>query len=158
MKTSTLYWNLFMFKRFLMVFLISIFIFLGNFIVPPTAEALVPLKITNVSYKECPPGVGENSVTSGGSASPATCYLITGNTNNTSGKTVYDADVFGRVLDANNEPALQNRSRLGSLTEVLPGENEFELRITVPSNQPTPLKLKQFKATGFTSPVYPSFD
>ena len=147
-----------MFKRFLMVFFISISIFLSSCILPPSAEALVPIKITNVSYKECPAGVGEGSVTSGGSALPATCYLITGKTNNTSGKTVYDADVFGRVLDANNEPALQNRSRLGSLAEVPPGENDFELRISVPSNQPTPLKLKQFKATGFTSKVYPTFE
>ena len=120
-------------------------------------EALVQLKITDVSYKDCPPGVGEGSVTSGGSANPATCYLITGKTNNTSGKTVYDADVFGRVYDANNEPALQNRSRLGALAEVPPGVSEFELRISVPSNQPTPLKLKQFKATGFSSKVYPTF-
>lgn len=115
------------------------------------------IKITDVSYKDCPPGVGEGSVTSGGSALPATCYLVTGKTNNTSGKTLYDADVFGRVYDANNEPALQNRTRLGALPEVPPGISSFELRISVPSNQPTPLKLKQFKATGFTSKVYPTF-
>lgn len=147
-----------MFKRSLIVSLIAISIFFSSFILLPSAEALIPIKITNVDYKECPPGVGEGSVTSGGSALPATCYLITGQTNNTSSKTVYDADVFGRVLDANNEPALQNRSRLGSLAEVPPGVNDFELRISVPSNQPTPLKLKQFKATGFTSPVYPTFE
>ena len=147
-----------MFKRFVLTLFLAICLFVGSGIFSFSAEALVPIKITNVSYKECPPGVGENSVTSGGSALPATCFLVVGETNNTSGKTVYDADVFGRVLDANNEPALQNRSRLGSLTEVLPGVHEFELRISVPSNQPTPLKLKQFKATGFTSPVYPSFE
>lgn len=120
-------------------------------------EAVVPIKIIDIDYKDCPSGVGEGSVTSGGSALPATCYLITGKTENKSGKTLYDADVFGRVLDANNEPALQNRSRLGALAEVPPGVSEFELRISVPSNQPTPLKLKQFKATGFTSKVYPTF-
>jgi hypothetical protein len=147
-----------MLKRFLIIFFISISMLLSTLIVPAPAEALVSIKITDVDYKECPPGVGEGSVTSGGSALPATCYLITGKTKNTSGKTLYDADVFGRVLDANNEPALQNRSRLGSLAEVPPGESEFELRISVPSNQPTPLKLKQFKATGFTSKVYPTFD
>ncbi|BAQ66831.1 hypothetical protein GM3709_3596 [Geminocystis sp. NIES-3709] len=128
-----------------------------NTISIPSAQAVVPIKITDISYKECPAGVGEGSVTSGGSALPATCYLITGKTNNTSGKTLYDADVFGRVYDANNEPALQNRSRLGALTEVPPGVSEFELRISVPSNQPTPLQLKQFKATGFSSKVYPTF-
>ena len=146
-----------MFNRLLISSCLAISLFFSSLIITPSAEALVPIKITDIDYMECPPGVGENSVTSGGSALPATCYLITGKTNNTSGKTLYDADVFGRVYDANNEPALQNRTRLGALAEVPPGVSDFELRISVPSNQPTPLKLKQFKATGFTSPVYPSF-
>ena len=146
-----------MLSRCLVIITLSVSFLLFNLNFIPSAEATVPIKITNVSYKECPPGVGEGSVTSGGSALPATCFLITGKTNNTSGKTLYDADVFGRVYDANNEPALQNRTRLGALTEVPPGVSEFELRISVPSNQPTPLKLEQFKATGFSSKVYPTF-
>lgn len=146
-----------MFYRLIVTFTFSLFLLLSSFIITPPVEALVQIKITDVSYKDCPPGVGEGSVTSGGSALPATCYLVTGKTNNTSGKTLYDADVFGRVYDANNEPALQNRTRLGALPEVPPGISNFELRISVPSNQPTPLKLKQFKATGFTSKVYPTF-
>lgn len=97
------------------------------------------------------------NVTSGGRANPATCYLVTGKTQNNSGKTLYDADLFGRIYDANGEPVLQNRNRLGALPEVLPGTHEFELRISVASNQPTPLKLKQFKASGFSGHVYPSF-
>lgn len=146
-----------MFYRFVITFTLSVCFLLSSLIITPPAEALVQIKVTDVSYKDCPPGVGEGSVTSGGSALPATCYLITGKTNNPSGKTLYDADVFGRVYDANNEPALQNRTRLGALPEVPPGISEFELRISVPSNQPTPLKLKQFKATGFTTKVYPTF-
>jgi hypothetical protein len=146
-----------MFRRLLAIVTLSISFFLLTTILTPSAEAVVQIKITDISYKECPAGVGEGSVTSGGSALPATCFLITGKTNNTSGKTLYDADVFGRVYDANNEPVLQNRSRLGALEEVPPGVSEFELRISVPSNQPTPLQLKQFKATGFSSKVYPTF-
>lgn len=146
-----------MFYRLIVTFTLSVCLLLSSFIITPPAEALVQMKVTDVSYKDCPPGVGEGSVTSGGSALPATCYLITGKTNNTSGKTLYDADVFGRIYDANNEPVLQNRTRLGALPEVPPGISEFELRISVPSNQPTPLKLKQFKATGFTTKVYPTF-
>ncbi len=68
-------------------------------------------------------------------------------------KTVYDADIFGRIYDANNNTVMQNRTRVGSISEVPPGESTFEMRITVPANQPTPLKLKQFKASGFTSKV-----
>jgi hypothetical protein len=146
-----------MFRRLLAIITISISFFLLTTISTPSAEAVVSIKITGVDYKECPLGVGEGSVTSGGSALPATCYLITGKTNNTSGKTLYDADVFGRIYDANNEPALQNRTRLGALEQVPPGVSEFELRISMPSNQPTPLQLKQFKATGFSSKVYPTF-
>jgi hypothetical protein len=146
-----------MFRRLLAVITLSISFFLLTTILTPSAEALVKMKVTDINYKECPTGIGEGSVTSGGSALPATCYLITGKTNNTSGKTLYDADVFGRIYDANNEPVLQNRTRLGALEQVPPGVSEFELRISVPSNQPTPLQLKQFKATGFSSKVYPTF-
>lgn len=146
-----------MFYRLIVTFTLSLCFLFSSFIITPPAEALVQIKVTDVAYKDCPPGVGEGSVTSGGSALPATCYLITGKTNNTSGKTLYDADVFGRIYDANGEPALQNRTRLGALPQVPPGISEFELRISVPSNQPTPLKLKQFKATGFTTKVYPTF-
>ncbi|MDJ0732424.1 MAG: hypothetical protein QNJ33_20855 [Crocosphaera sp.] len=121
------------------------------------ALALTNIQLLDISYKDCPPELAEGNVTSGGSSLPADCYIITGKAKNTSGKTVYDADVFGRILDANNEPALQNRSRVGSIAEVPPGVSDFEVRITVPANQPTPLKLKKFKASGFTSKVTPIF-
>ncbi|MGK7941639.1 MAG: hypothetical protein AB4062_16110 [Crocosphaera sp.] len=122
-----------------------------------TALALTNIQLLDISYKDCPPELAEGNVTSGGSSLPAACYIITGKAKNTSGKTVYDADVFGRILDANNEPALQNRSRVGSIAEVPPGISNFEVRITVPANQPTPLKLKKFKASGFTTKVTPIF-
>jgi hypothetical protein len=125
-------------------------------IIPPMALAVVQIKLTDVSYKDCPPALAQGNVTSGGNSLPASCFLITGKMKNTSGKTVYDADVFGRIYDANGEPILQNRSRVGSIAEVPPGVNEFEVRITVPANQPTPLKLEQFKASGFTTSVQPS--
>lgn len=121
------------------------------------ALALTNIDLLDISYKDCPAELAEGNVTSGGSSLPADCYIITGKAKNTSGKTVYDADVFGRILDANNEPALQNRSRVGSITEVPPGVSDFEVRITVPANQPTPLKLKKFKASGFTTKVTPIF-
>ena len=73
--------------------------------------------------------------------------------NNSTFKTVYDADIYGRIYDANNNPILQNRTRLGSIPEVPSGESDFELRISVPANQPEPLQLKQFKASGFSGMV-----
>jgi hypothetical protein len=83
----------------------------------------------------------------------ANCFLVTGKAENATYKIVYDADIFGRIYDANNDPVMQNRTRLGSIPEVPPGISDFELRISVAANQPTPLKLKQFKAAGFGAQV-----
>jgi hypothetical protein len=83
----------------------------------------------------------------------ANCYIVYGKAENTSGKPVLNADVFGRIYDANNNPVMQNRTRVGSIDEVPPGVSDFEIRISVPANQPTPLKLEQFKASGFTGRV-----
>jgi hypothetical protein len=123
----------------------------------PTAIAVTPIKLFDISYKDCPAELAQGSVTSGGSSEPANCFLVTGKAKNNSGKTLFDADVFGRIYDANNEPALQNRTRIGSIPEVPPGISEFEVRISVSASQPTPLKLEQFKASGFAGKVQPAF-
>ena len=122
----------------------------------PSVLASTPIKLTDISYKDCPPEIAEGNVTSG-SSQLANCFLVIGKAQNATGKTVYDADVFGRIYDANNEPAMQNRTRLGTLEEIPPGVSDFEVRISVPANQPTPLKLKQFKASGFASKVRPYY-
>jgi hypothetical protein len=83
----------------------------------------------------------------------ANCFIVTGKAENPSGKPIVNADIYGRIYDANDNPVLQNRTRLGSIDEVPPGTSDFELRISVPANQATPLKLKQFKASGFTGVV-----
>jgi hypothetical protein len=83
----------------------------------------------------------------------ASCFIVTGKAENSTRKTVYDADIFGRIYDANGDSTLQNRTRLGLISEVPPGVSDFEFRITVPSNQPVPLQLKQFKAAGFSGRV-----
>ena len=123
-----------------------------SWVFTPTAEALTQIKLSKLSYQECPPELAKGQVTSGTSMS-ANCFLVTGKAYNPSSKKVYDADIFGRVYDANNNPVMQNRNRLGSITELPPGESDFQIRISVASNQPTPLKLKKFKASGFSSPV-----
>jgi hypothetical protein len=125
---------------------------LSSLFLASSAIALTEIPLSNISYKECPPELAEGNVGSG-SNDPANCFLVTGKTKNTTGKTVYDADVFGRIYDANNEPTMQNRNRIGSIAEIEPGIHDFELRISVPANQPTPLQLEQFKASGFTGKV-----
>lgn len=119
----------------------------------PSAIALTQIKLSDLSYEACPADVGEGAVTSGGTTMRANCFLVTGKAENASGKPVLNADVFGRVYDANNNPIMQNRTRLGSIEEIPPGISDFELRISVPANQPTPLKLEQFKASGFVGKV-----
>jgi hypothetical protein len=79
--------------------------------------------------------------------------LITATAENTSGKTVYDADIFGRIFDANGDTVFENRGRVGSVEEIPVGSSNIEIRITVAASQPEPLSLKQFKATGFTAKI-----
>ncbi|MEH2179632.1 biotin carboxylase [Nostoc sp.] len=133
------------------VFISCLIPFLSWVIVPP-AVALTQIKLFDVSYKDCPSELAQGAVISSGSAA-ANCFIIIGKAENGTNKTVYDADIFGRIYDANNDSVMQNRTRLGSITEVPPGISDFELRISVPANQPTPLKLKQFKAAGFSGQV-----
>ncbi|TVQ10192.1 MAG: hypothetical protein EA368_07830 [Leptolyngbya sp. DLM2.Bin27] len=117
-----------------------------------TAQALTPIELSDVGYIPCPPEYADGMVAAG-SLREANCFLITGKAINRSGKPVIDVDIFGRIFDANDNPVMQNRGRLGGIPEVLPGESEFELRISVAANQPEPLKLKQFKASGFSGKV-----
>jgi len=118
----------------------------------PPAVALTQIRLFDISYNDCPPELAQGAVISSGSAA-ANCFIVTGKAENSTFKTVYDADIFGRIYDANNDSVMQNRTRIGSIAEVLPGISDFEFRISVPANQPTPLKLKQFKATGFSAQV-----
>jgi len=134
------------------VILVTCFMGLITFLWSPPALALTQIKLTNVTYHECPQELSEGAVTSG-TTMAANCFIVTGKAENASNKPVYDADIFGRIYDANNEPVMQNRTRLGSIAELPPGTSDFELRISVPANQPTPLKLKQFKAAGFSGQV-----
>lgn len=134
------------------VIFISCFISVLCWLITPSAVALTQIKLFDISYQDCPPELAEGAVISSGSAA-ANCFIVTGKAENATYKTVYDADIFGRIYDANNDPVLQNRTRLGSIAEIPPGISDFELRISIPANQPTPLKLKQFKAAGFSGQV-----
>jgi len=119
----------------------------------PPALALTQIKLFDLDYHPCPQELAQGSVTSGGNSMTANCFMVTGKAENTSGRLVINADIFGRIYDANNDSIMQNRTRLGAIEEVPPGISDFELRISVPYNQPTPLKLEQFKAAGFTGKV-----
>jgi hypothetical protein len=139
--------------RALVVVVVSALMWMLTGLFPPDALALVQVELSDLSYAECPAEIGAGTVTSGGTSQEARCFLVTGTANNGTNKTVVNADIFGRIYDANNDSIMQNRTRLGSIEEIPPGKSTFELRISVPANQPTPLQLKQFKAAGFTGLV-----
>jgi hypothetical protein len=140
------------FRGWLATIAVSCLLWVISWVFTPSALALIQIQLSDLSYHECPPELAQGSVSSGTSQA-ANCFLVTGKAVNNSGKQVINADIFGRVYDANGNSVLQNRTRLGSIDEVPPGVSDFELRITVPANQPTPLQLKQFKASGFTGKV-----
>jgi hypothetical protein len=117
------------------------------------AMAVTSIQLSNLSYHDCPPELATGAVTSDGSGMAANCFMITGKAENKSGKPVIDADIFGRIYDANHNPVMQNRTRIGSIEEIPPGVSDFQLRISVPYDQPTPLQLEQFKASGFSGKV-----
>lgn len=118
----------------------------------PEAIALVPVELHDLSYRECPAELSEGAVVSG-SVQAANCFIVTGKAENKSGKPVVNADIFGRIYDANHNNVMPNRNRVGSIDEVPPGTSEFQIQISVAANQPLPLQLEQFKAAGFTGRV-----
>jgi hypothetical protein len=125
----------------------------GGLIYSPTAAAVTQIRLFDLDYAQCPPEMEEGFVGSSESIMSAHCFLIKGKAENKSGKPVIDADIFGRIYDANGNPVIQNRNRVGAIAEVPPGTSEFEFQITVPEDMPTPLRLEQFKASGFSAKV-----
>jgi len=119
----------------------------------PNALALTQVKLRDLSYHECPADLAGGTISGGGSGATINCFIVTGKAENTSGKPVVNADIFGRIFDANDNPVMQNRTRVGSIEEIPSGTSDFEFQISVPVNQPTPLQLKQFKASGFSGKV-----
>jgi hypothetical protein len=117
------------------------------------AVALVQIKLSDVSYRECPEELAKGAVTAGGVTQSARCFIVFGKATNPTNKSIVNADIFGRIYDANDDPIIENRTRLGAIEEVPPGVSEFEFPINVPLSQPLPLKLLQFKAAGFTGTV-----
>jgi len=83
----------------------------------------------------------------------ASCYALRGLVSNPTKKVVADTDVFALILDSSGEPVLQNRTRVGSIGDVPPGESAFALRLAVPAGTPGPLSFRNVKARGFKAPV-----
>lgn len=132
--------------------ILSVLICLASWSIGLPVWAATQIKLSDLTYETCPVGMGKNIVLGGGVMS-ADCYLVKGKAFNPSNKTVFDADIFGRVYDANGNDVMPERTRFGSIAEVPPGESKFEMMLSVPADMPAPLSLKQFKASGFTGRV-----
>lgn len=139
-------------RRALAVVVLTCVLGIITWVYTPAALALTQIKLSNLAYQDCPEELAQGAVTSG-TTRTANCFIVTGKATNNSGKPVYDADIFGRIYDANNDSVMQNRTRLGLIAEIPPGVSDFQMRISVPANQPLPLQLKQFKAAGFSAQV-----
>lgn len=83
----------------------------------------------------------------------ASCYALRGRVTNPGRQPVVDTDVFALILDSSGEPVLPNRSRVGSIGDVPPGDSEFALRLAVPAGTPGPFEVRNPRARGFKAPV-----
>ncbi|KPQ36109.1 MAG: hypothetical protein HLUCCA11_07810 [Phormidesmis priestleyi Ana] len=120
----------------------------------PSAQALTQITLKDLVAEECPADAAyAENLTTSGSSQQATCYLVKGIALNSSAKDIVDADIFGRIFDAEDNPVMKNRYRLGGIEYVPVGESKFSFRISVPSVQHAPLRLEKFKASGFSSKV-----
>jgi len=111
------------------------------------------LRLTSVSLAPCDaadPGSQPSNITSPEGAS---CYVLSGNVSNPGRNAIVDTDVFARILDRSGEPVLQNRTRVGSIGDVQPGDHPFALRLAVPAGTPGPFEVKNPRARGFSAPV-----
>ncbi|MEL7050601.1 MAG: hypothetical protein AAGM45_02305 [Cyanobacteria bacterium J06588_5] len=136
------------------IFALTLTVLLFFFSWVPAAHALTQIALKDLVAEECPADAAyAENLTTSGSSMAATCYLVKGTAINNSAKDVADADIFGRIYDAEGNAVMKNRYRLGGIEYVPMGESEFSFRISVPSVQPGPLKLEKFKASGFASKV-----
>ena len=131
--------------------LLAALVLLTPVALPPPAWA-AELQVREVSLEPCPSGdVGAQPVLR--SPTGASCYALRGVVSNPGRKPVVDTDVFALILDASGEPVLQNRTRVGSIGDIPPGDSPFALRLAVPMGTPGPLRFRNVKARGFSGPV-----
>jgi len=118
----------------------------------PLAAWAAALVLNDVRLEPCPStDVGSQPELARGGGS--SCWALRGSVHNPGRLAVVDTDVFALILDASGEPVLPNRTRLGSIGDVPPGDSIFAVRLAVPSGTPGPLVVKNARARGFSAPV-----
>jgi hypothetical protein len=130
----------------------ALVLFLGLWLGVPSKAQALEMRVSEVTIAPCPlADVGSQPEQR--RPSGAACYALRGQVSNTSSRTVRDTDVFALILDASGEPVLPNRTRLGSIGDIPPGQSPFALRLAVPAGTPGPFTVRSAKARGFNSPV-----
>jgi hypothetical protein len=121
-------------------------------IVPIAPAWAAELLVQSAELQPCP---ASDAASQSGLSRPtgAGCWALSGIVRNPGRQSVVDTDVFALILDASGEPVLQNRSRVGSIGDVPPGQSSFALRLAVPMGTPGPLQVRNVKARGFAAPV-----
>lgn len=118
----------------------------------PSAAWAADLRVRDVALEPCPQGDAGRQPELRRPAG-ATCYLLRGVVSNPFGRIIVDTDVYAVVVDASGEPALPNRTRVGSIGDVPVGDSSFVLRLSIPAGTPGPFEARNVKARGFNSPV-----
>ncbi|MCP9928754.1 hypothetical protein KBY90_12800 [Cyanobium sp. CH-040] len=118
----------------------------------PVPAWAADLSVSEVTLEPCP-AADVAAQPDRSRASGARCYALRGMVENPGRRTVFDTDVYARILDASGEPVLQNRSRVGTIGDVEPGRSGFALRLAVPAGTPGPLSFHSVRARGFNAPV-----
>ncbi|KIY95713.1 hypothetical protein MNEG_12250 [Monoraphidium neglectum] len=123
---------------------------------PAAAFGPVKVKLENIQVTQvpCDTGVGTvGGVTFSGARSKAACLDVGAQATNPESKPLFNADVFGRIYDANQEAMIDDNEsiRIAYIDEIPPGKSEVHFKLFVPLEQyklgkPT---LTGFKATGF---------
>jgi len=130
----------------------GLLLFLGLWLGAPARVQALEMQLSEVTVAPCPvEDVGSQPQLR--RPSGASCYALRGQVRNNSSRTVRDTDVFALILDASGEPVLPNRTRLGSIGDIPPGQSAFALRLAVPAGTPGPFTVRSAKARGFNSPV-----
>jgi len=110
---------------------------------------MTQIKLSDITYHECP-GNFLRELLRVVEPQCQTDFIVTGKAENNSTNRSTTL-IFWAHLRCQQRLRDANRTRLGSITEVPPGVSDFELRISVPVS--LHLKLKQFKAAGFSAQV-----
>jgi len=118
----------------------------------PAAAWATDLQVKLISLEPCP---SADAAAQSDLRRPigASCWALRATVENPGRQAVVDTDMFGRVVDASGESVLPNRTRLGSIGDVPPGESEVALRLSVPAGTAGPLQVGQLRARGFRAPV-----